>query len=170
MPIPQGLDRCVAVVVYEGVGRQLVTRIKYHGSAAGLGWMASALAQRVGRPGVEVVTWVPTTPQRRRQRGYDQAELLARAVAREMHLPCRRLVGNRGTGSQTGRSRAQRLAGPAMDPVAPAPARVLVVDDVVTTGASLGATAAAVRRAGGREVWGAALACTRSGTPGRGRG
>lgn len=170
MPSPKGLDRCFAAVVYEGVGRQLVTRTKYHGSAAGLGWMASALTQRVGLPDVDVVTWVPTTSRRRRQRGYDQAELLARAVARQMHLPCRRLVVNMGTGSQTGRSRAQRLAAPAMDPVAPAPARVLVVDDVVTTGASLGATAAALRRAGAREVWGAVLACTRPTTPCRGRG
>jgi len=96
------------------------------------------------------VTWVPTSNARRRQRGFDQAELLARAVARELDRPCRsRLVRAPGP-AQTGRSRTERLRGPTFSIVGGHgdPSAVLVVDDVLTTGATVSAAASTLRSAG----------------------
>ena len=75
------------------------------------------------RPAVDVVTWAPTTAARRRQRGFDQAELLARALARRLHVPCRRLLLRPPGNAQTGQPLDVRRAGPAFHPARPSPAR-----------------------------------------------
>lgn len=112
---------------------------------------------------VGVVTWAPTSDRRRRQRGYDQAEILARAVANSLRLPCRRLLVRVGNTAQTGRGRSDRLVdGPKFRARPPRGiARgVLVVDDVVTTGSTLRSAEAALRRAGHSQVVLLALART----------
>ena len=89
---------------------------------------------------VDVVTWAPTTPARRRRRGFDQAELLARVVASELRRPCLCLVSRRPGPPQTGRSEAERAGNPVFDAVRGAEGRrVLLIDDVVTTGATVAA-------------------------------
>jgi hypoxanthine phosphoribosyltransferase len=100
------------------------------------------------------VTWAPTSARRRRRRGYDQSELLAHAVARRLGLPCRRLLFRDRSGHQTGRSRQERLR---LGPVFTArplrkPSRVLVIDDVVTTGSTLRAAGHALDLAGAAKV------------------
>lgn len=128
------------------------------GSLSGTSTVADAVE-------VDVVTWAPTSARRRRERGFDQAEVVARHVAAQLGLPCRRLlerVGN--TPTQTGRGRVDRLHGtefrvrPGIDG-----ARVLLVDDVVTTGATLRSADAALRAAGVDLVVRAAIAATPSG-------
>ena len=149
---PAGLDACTAVLSYDGVGRELVARLKYRANRAALSSLAAAMARLVEPEQVDVITWVPTSSQRRRRRGFDHAELLARAVARAVRRPCQSLLRRRPGPPQTGRSLAERRRGPSFDVRCPPPARVLIVDDVVTSGATATAAASALRAAGAREV------------------
>ncbi|MGH8975742.1 MAG: ComF family protein, partial [Acidimicrobiia bacterium] len=93
---PPGVDWWVSAFAYEGALRDLVAQVKYRGARAGWAGLADALAEVVMRSGpagdLQAVTWPPTTTARRRQRGFDQAEWLARRVADELSLPARRLL------------------------------------------------------------------------------
>jgi predicted amidophosphoribosyltransferase len=141
------------------MGRELVARLKYRNARGALPWLATGMAALSSAWPVDVVTWVPTTAERRRDRGFDQGRLLAAAVAGYRRLPCRGLLRRRPGPPQTGLSRRQRLEGPELEVVRPSPPRVLLVDDVVTTGATLVAAARALRRAGAGEVHAVAAAC-----------
>ena len=84
LAVPAGLVACRALLAYDGPGRDLVARLKYRNARSVLPWLATGMAALTVAAGdeVDVVTWAPTTGQRRRERGFDQAELLARRVAR----------------------------------------------------------------------------------------
>ena len=148
-------------MLYEGAGRELVARLKYRNARSALAWLAAGMAgQWRNDLAGAVVTWAPTTPRRRRERGFDQAELLARRVARELDLPCQRLLGRPSGPTQTGRAAGERHQGVTFRAIRTAPARVLVVDDVLTTGATISAAAEALRRASSDSVIGATAART----------
>lgn len=157
--VPPALDSCTALLVYEGVTRQLVTALKYRNRRSALPGLVAALTA-LPLPAVDEVTWAPTSAARRRARGFDQAELIARAVGRRLRRPCRRVLRRVSNGPQTGRSLAARLDGPAFAPIGDPRARVLLIDDVITTGATLTAAARALRGAGTAEVHGLVLART----------
>jgi len=160
LPTPDGLDGLVAPLSYTGVGRELVARLKYRNARAVLPALADAVAALVDPATVDVVTWAPTSAARRRGRGFDQARLLARAVARRLQRPCRSLLTREPGPAQTGRPRWERVAGPEFAVSRLPPRHVLVVDDVVTTGATMLAAARALKKAGAVAVRGAAAART----------
>jgi len=166
--VPAGLDVCRSLLAYEGPGRDLVTGLKYRNDRRVLTWLVDAMVTLLDRddlpPGV-VVTWVPTTGRRRAHRGFDQARLLARGVARRWGVPCPDLLV-RGPGpTQSSRTiderhqgvpltvRSSRSGGPVTRPV-------VVVDDVMTTGASLTSAAQVLRAEGCSWVAGLTAAYT----------
>ncbi len=153
LPRPPGVTSCAALLAYDGVGREIVARLKYANARSALPWLADGMAGLATAP-ADAVTWVPTTPQRRRRRGFDHGRLLAGAVARRLALPCRPMLARLPGPPQTGRTRAERLDGPRLLVPAGAalPRRVILIDDVATTGATLSAAARALIAAGAAEV------------------
>lgn len=164
---PDGLDSFESLVRYDGAARELVLALKYRNTRPALRMVARALAAVAAPHAPDAVTFAPTTAARRRERGYDQAQLLARGVARELRVPLLRALERRAGPPQTGRDRAERLIGPRLVARAPVAGSILVVDDVCTTGATLGAAAAALRDAGAGAVHGATFAVTPGAPPAR---
>lgn len=163
-PAPAGVDVWCAPFAYEGVAREVVARVKYRGARAALPWLADAivevLAPVAAVEGLAAVTWAPTSRDRRRRRGFDPAELLARAVARRLGLRCAGLLERAPGPPQTGLAGAERRHGPGYSDRRAVPPSVLLVDDVATTGATLAAASAALRRGGARVVVAATAART----------
>lgn len=151
LTVPHGLETCAALLLYDDDARALLTSLKNGGNRALVTALADGLAPLVPAGGL-VVTWAPTGGARRRQRGFDQAELLARAVARRARLRCVPLLTRLAGPPQAGRSAGERRLHPGFRVTGSVPPAVLVVDDIATTGATLTAAARALRRAGALEV------------------
>jgi ComF family protein len=154
-----------APVAYEGPARALVGGLKFRGAAGLANQMAAAMLARAPPALLDSATLVPVPlhPARLRRRGFNQADRLAAAMAARSPLPVVRCLSRSGgRTAQVGRGRGDRLAAVrgSLTARGPAPPRVLLVDDVVTTGATLAACAAALRDAGTREV--AAIAYART--------
>jgi ComF family protein len=155
---------------YSGTLRALVLLFKSRGRddlAAPLADFLVAAHRRAGWETPTTVVPVPMTWGRRLRRGYNQAELVARELARKLHVPCARALRRRGRGTQVGGTRSERLrlsaaAFPARNSVA---GRVMLVDDVLTTGATAAACARSLRRVGAEEVY--VLTIARTAQPGR---
>lgn len=151
----------VAVWPHHDHPADLVRELKYGRATTVVTELAEAMAARA--PAADVLTWVPASPARRRRRGFDQGELLARAIARRLGIPARRLLRRVDHEPQTARSRDGRLQGP--DFVATGRRlrfrpHVVLVDDVCTTGATLRAAGAVLEARGARTITG--LVATRA--------
>ena len=163
--LPPHCDDAVVALSYEGLVRELMLGFKYKNQRAVATLFAGRLYETLRTipeiRSVEVVTWVPTTRERRRERGHDQAETLARITARLLGVPVRKLLVRETVGHQTGNSRAQRLIGVSLRARKfSVPSTVLVVDDVVTTGATMRIAKQALCLAGAVRVVCAAVAAT----------
>ncbi len=168
---PPAFDRAVAHGLYRGTMRSLLHLLKYEGVepvARPLGaLMAAQVAGLPSVPRAMTVVPVPLYKSKRRQRGFNQAELLARALARAgrqhgltLRMETGLLVRRRSTESQAGLSPAGRrrnlqaaFAVPDGRKKRLAGQDVLLVDDIYTTGATARAASSALKRAGAREVW-----------------
>ena len=164
---PPGLACWHAPFAYEGAVREAVAGLKYRNRRSVLAFLADAVATELvcvrRAPEPIVVTWVPTTRRRRAERGFDHAELLARAVAHRLGLPARPMLRRLDGVAQTGRSALERRRGPSLARLAESgsrPRSVVIVDDVTTTGASLGIAAQTLLNKPDRRVIGASVART----------
>lgn len=149
---------------FEGPLADAVHRFKYRGRSDLARSLAQTLWLGLAEPDpVDVVVPVPLHPSRLRARGYNQSALLAAGLARRLgaRLEVRALDRVRATESQVGASRARRAANVRGAFVARWPlegARVLVVDDVRTSGATLAEACRVAGEAGAGTTWGLALA------------
>ena len=160
-----GLTLC-ASSAHDGDVRQRILALKYHNDRGQAPYLARLLVPLLTEldPSPQVITWAPTTSRRIRERGVDQAESLARAVARELRLPCKRLLKRVNRDSQEGQSRITRLTRPRFRARVRRDMRcVVVVDDVITTGATLRAAANALHAEGVEHVHAVAVAHRRRG-------
>lgn len=153
-------------IAYEGTGMELVRRFKFEGRRDALDVLAARLALRVRELRFDSIVPVPRHISRVRSEGSDPVHALARALARASGRPLAGsvLVRARATPPQTGLSVPARRANVAASfrarKGALAGARVLLLDDVATTGATLLEAARSLRASGARRVTLAALAGT----------
>ncbi len=157
----------VSAVPFAGRPRDVLLGFKYGNRRQLAHHFAGLLVNRLAHAGidggnVDVVTWAPTSRAHRQRRGFDQAEVVARRVAAQLGVPCRRLLErDRSSLAQTGLARIERLHGPVFRSSPSARGkRVLVIDDVVTTGSTLRSASAALRESGAANVLRAAVATT----------
>jgi ComF family protein len=167
-------SRAVAYGSYEGGLRDLIHLLKYERVRPAAGVLGRMLAEvvmpLVSRSEAEqtLVVPVPLHPARQRQRGFNQAELIARAMLKiiaawPLKLCASGLQRRRATDSQTGLSRSQRRENLGGAFVAPFPSEIaghgiLLVDDVYTTGTTVSECARVLRHAGAKRVWVATVA------------
>lgn len=164
-PLP--LDCCVCAVDYTAPWDHLVQRFKYHAAVDLAPALADRLADAVGASPVDVVVPMPMAPRRLAERGFNQAWELARRVAHRLGLAAdpRLLLRLHDRAPQAGLDRAARrrnLQGvfAVVDREAVAGRRLALVDDVLTTGATIAEAAQALHAAGAAEVHAWVLART----------
>lgn len=156
--LPDGVVQLEWCATYSGPVRDVLHALKYRGERRLVDPLADALAERwrrAGRGG-DLLTWVPAHASRRRERGFDQAHDLARALAARLELPVAGLLERRQrTTAQHALGRAERAGNtsaafvPAGEVQGWSSRRwVIIVDDIVTTGATLAACASALRASG----------------------
>lgn len=164
-------EKTVAPFFYEEPIRDAVLRFKFRGmqkyAAQFAAWMAIWVRDKLDGE-YDLVSWVPCSKRRRWQRGFDQAELLAKALAAELGMEAvstLKKVKNNRKQSKTG-SAAKRRANvlgvyQAVKPEDISGKRILLVDDVLTTGATLSECGKVLRMAGSGNLVCAVIAATR---------
>lgn len=171
-PIKRGayFRRCYALYYYEELVADSVRRYKFGGMQQYSRAYGRLLAMRLLREHVsfDVLTWVPISKRRRKKRGYDQAHLLAKETAKQLGVPCvPTLMKLRDNPPQSRSKDASERRGnvrgvyKAYRPDTFSDKRVLLIDDVITTGSTLSEAAAVLRMAGAASVECAVLAATR---------
>jgi ComF family protein len=147
--------RARAAVPYDQAVRKVVASWKERGLRRLASWAAGIISEAMQRPAASCVVFVPGDPDRRLQRGHHAAERLAAELAETWALPLEPLlIRARGSPRQRGLSQHDRRRNVAGAFVARAevPARVLLVDDVYTTGATTNSASSALRKGGARRV------------------
>ena len=160
-------DRCVAPLYYTDMVRDSFLDYKFHEKTWHGAVYAAFLEPYVRRafPALDVITWVPLGRRSQRDRGYDQSELLAKELARRMDLPCEKLLEKVRDTQQQSRlqqpeaRRANVLGAYGVKANAAVQGRkILVVDDVITTGSTIDECCRVLALAGALEIHCAALA------------
>lgn len=159
---------CVSPLYYEDDVRESLLRYKFHGATgyakAYAPLVADCIREHLDQE-YDLITWVPLSRKRLHRRGYDQARLLAEAVATEldtMAVGTLKKIRNTAAQSQTGSAEKRRAnisgAYRVMNPALVADKRILLIDDIVTTGSTLSECARTLGLAGAERVICAAVA------------
>lgn len=164
----EGCAACLAPLRYRDEVREGMHRYKFNGGSVHAKLFGRLMAPCLEGHPADLVTWVPLRPEKKRDRGYDQAELLARRVGELAGIPVGpTLEKARATGTQSQlqeeADRRANVAGAyrALPGTELTGLRVVLVDDVLTTGATMAECAACLRQAGAAEVTGLTLARAR---------
>lgn len=167
----QFLDSFAAVWYYEGNVRKSILRYKFHHASFYAPAYGRVLAEKLREEelkGYDLLTWVPVSPLRKLIRGYDQVQLLARHTGKELEIPVVPTLGKiRHNRPQSGiREDAVRRANVlgayrVLHPETVCGKRILLLDDILTTGSTAGECARMLKTAGAKEVHCAALAAAR---------
>ena len=167
----QFLDSFTAVWYYEGSVRKSLLRYKFYNSrsfADGYGRLLAMKLMQTHPEGFDCLTWVPVSCLRKFRRGYDQVELLAKAVGRELGMTpvplLKKVRHNRPqSGITDGALRRANVLGAyrEVNREAISGKRILLLDDILTTGATAGECARVLLTAGAKEIHCAAVAAAR---------
>lgn len=162
---------CVSPLYYEGRAAEAVRGLKFRGKssrARGMGGLIADCVKDKLEGEWDVLTYVPISSRRKRSRGYDQSRLLAEAAADKLKVKCERLLNkSRHTPPQSslgGLSERKANISGAFEPAARekiSGKRVLLIDDIITTGATLTECARILLTAGANDVVCATLCKTR---------
>lgn len=157
----QFLDSVTAVWYYKENVREAVLRLKFHKAAFLAEPLGRSLASKVMQAhpeGFDLLTWVPVSPKRKRQRGYDQAELLAKTAGKELGIPAVPLLQKRkdnpAQSGMSGEARKANVLGVYQIKANTdfSGKRILLIDDVFTTGSTAEECAKVLLEGGAKEV------------------
>lgn len=160
------LERNIVVAQYSGVMRELFHNLKFNNVRSLYRHCIDHAHRRLDAAGLSLsaVTAIPMNRRKRWTRGYNQSELIARELARRIRVPYLRLLRETpGAGTQREMGYRDRFLNAldryrVIDPEAVCGHRILVVDDIFTTGATLNEAARQLRKAGAREVFSLTIA------------
>lgn len=162
-PLPEGVAYAHAAYPYAGQARRLVLALKFGGLREAAVPLARAMAMLPGGE-EELLVPVPTTKRRLRERGFNQAQLLCSLMAQELGMPMEealtRTDDRAAQSTLRGRARRSNLAGCMRAAQSVRGKRVVLVDDVYTTGATAGEAARALLEAGALSVGVFTAACS----------
>lgn len=166
------VKKSTAVWYYEDMVRCSLLRYKFYNARSYGQCYGRMMAMRIAQDlpeEIDLVTWVPTGPKRKAKRGYDQVELLARVVSRELEIPLQRVLtkprdNKPQSGIDTAEGRRANVLGVyrVINPEIIRGRSILLLDDIVTTGATVSECARMLQSAGAKNVYSAAVAAGRN--------
>lgn len=147
---------------YEATIRELIYALKYDGNREVARLFAGLLSSSIDTNNFDVISFVPTTGVSQRKRGYNQAQLIANQVGRLTGLPLVNTLLRNTHIDQIGLNRTQRLEAVKNNFTHTShnidSKRILLVDDVITTGATIDECASTLKKSGAKQVWALAIA------------
>lgn len=148
---------------YEGLSEDVIKKMKFGFARSSARDIARLLVPLIPKEKRLLVTYLPTANKRVRQRGFDQSQLIAKSLSKFSGLPYQSLLVRESDVRQVGATKKARLENASKMfscrfGAKIAGATILVVDDVITTGASLNATASVLKSAGAKRVYGLVFA------------
>ena len=161
------ISTVISPLLYEGSVREAMLRFKFQGAAVYSAVFGRLLAAEIEKSGIQAdaICWIPLSRKRLRKRGYDQARLLAEETAERLHIPCMSLLEKtRNNPAQSGvlgrEERKRNVSGvyrfSGKEVIEGK--KILLIDDIITTGATMEEASRILRQAGAKEVYGAAAA------------